>query len=92
MCSKKQFKYCPSEIDECMIPIIEGLGEIINHRRFKIRACCCGHGKYPMTIIVEAKKQGFVDLVSGEEIPRKRNFYRKDKEGYYYIPETLNVE
>ena len=83
MCKKKQFKYCPSEIDECMRNFIKNL----NYFNIKTLASCCGHGKYPMTIIVESGYGNF-ELVSGSIIPRKRNFYKKDKQGYYYIPEV----
>ena len=88
MCKKKQFKYCPSEIDECMIRFIDTLNMII-HPNFHILACCCGHGKYPMTIIV-TNGIDFMDLVSGKNIPRKKRFYKKDKQGYYYIPEVCS--
>jgi len=84
MCKKKQFKYCPSKIDECMHYLIVEL----NLRGIKTYACCCGHGKYPLTIVVKCGF-GFYDLVSGESIPRKKRFYKKDKQGYYYIPETI---
>lgn len=51
-------------------------------------ASCCGHGKYPSTLLI--KSNGVViDFFSGNIIPRKRNFYKKDKQGYYFIPETL---
>ena len=89
MCKKKQFKYCPSEIDECMKDEISAINSIIDVSKFEIRACCCGHGKYPKTIIVEGFNDQMWDLVSGMDIPRKRNFYKRDKKGYYYIPETL---
>ena len=84
MCKKKQFKYCPSEIDECMKHILE-------HIHGNVVACCCGHGKYPMTIVKVmgfANYPYFLEIVSGKVIPRKKKFYKKDKEGYYYIPET----
>ena len=29
------------------------------------------------------------ELFSGKLINRKKRFYKKDKEGYYYIPEVL---
>jgi len=29
------------------------------------------------------------DLVSGTRIPRRRNFYRRDADGFYYIPEVV---
>ena len=55
---------------------------------YNILACCCGHKKYPMTIIVMFDGMVF-DLVSGAEIQRKKKFYKKDKQGYYYIPEAI---
>jgi len=88
MCKKKQFKYCPAEIDECM-------ESILAHIHGQVVASCCGHKKYPMTIV---KKVGFkndpsfLEIVSGKIIPRKKKFYKKDKEGYYYIPETLQLK
>lgn len=88
MCEKKQFKYCPSEIDECMKNILE-------HVHGRVVSCCCGHGKYPMTIV---KKMGLsnnpymLEIVSGKVIPRKSRFYKKDKEGYYYIPEVVEAK
>ncbi|GAG87699.1 unnamed protein product, partial [marine sediment metagenome] len=54
----------------------------------------CGHGKYPMTIIIQNTKlkECRWDLVSGKMIPRKKKFYRKDSEGYYYVPEVLEYK
>ena len=90
MCKKKQFKYCPSEIDECLKNAI-----FVLSKRFKVNivACCCGHqkelnGKYPMTIVIK-DKLGVYELFSGEEISRRSKFYKKDKDGYYFIPETI---
>lgn len=64
-------------------------------RRFKRRgynllACCCGHGRYNLSIVYKSPKGKIFDLVSGIEIPREKRFYIKDKEGYYYIPEVQN--
>ena len=87
MCKKKQFKYCPSEIDECLVRLIEFMK--IMGGKLQPVASCCGHGKYPMTIIVRNHLGITWDLISNEIILRKRNFYKKDKQGYYYIPETL---
>lgn len=83
MCKKKQFKYCPSEIDECMKILIYNLKCI----GVNTVACCCGHGKYSMTILVEGQL-GVHDMVSDKFIPRKKRFYKRDEEGYYYIPEV----
>jgi len=30
------------------------------------------------------------DLISNKIIPRKKRFYKIDKQGYYYIPEVIN--
>ena len=91
MCKKKQFKYCPSEIDKCMRKMIENLN-ILFPKNIKTIASCCGHGIYPMTIVVKNTmwKEGECnfELFSGKYIPRKRNLYKKDKKGYYYIPEV----
>ncbi len=87
MCKKTQFKYCPSTIDPCMVEFIKNLNFCFR-KSIKIVACCCGHKKYPMTVVVNNGGR-ICDLISGKEIPRKRNFYKKDKQGYYYIPETV---
>ena len=87
MCNKKQFKYCPSQIDECMREEIKDMNE---KSVFVTLACCCGHGKYPKTIVVKSFVNGKPwEIFSKKYIPRKKKFYKKDNEGYYYIPETL---
>lgn len=77
-------------IDECMVRIVTSLNK--SHNK-KTVACCCGHDKYPRTIIIEDKSWDgetvYFDIISGVQIPRTRNFYKMDSEGYYYIPETL---
>lgn len=50
-------------------------------------ACCCGHRKYPMTIVIK-DACGVFELLSGTPILRTRRFYKRDSEGYYYIPEV----
>lgn len=78
-----------SRIDRCMKPFMSMLNLVID-RKYEIVACCCGHKKYPMTIIIRRIGIGYYyDLVSGAPIPRKRNFYKKDKSGYFYIPEAM---
>jgi hypothetical protein len=57
---------------------------------YKTRGCCCGHGKYPMSIIYQEGHK-FYELFSGAYIPRIRNFYVKDKQGIFYIPESIKV-
>lgn len=72
-------------MDKCMRQLIESLNI------FDVRtvACCCGHGRYPMTIVAESGGDYF-ELLSGMMIERSKRFYRRDKKGYYYIPEACN--
>jgi hypothetical protein len=48
-----------------------------------------------MTIVVRGTTisdvEGFSDLFSETIIPRTRKFYKKDKNGIYYIPEVCDV-
>ena len=70
-------------IDPCMILSIKSLGEM----GFKVVACCCGHKRYSMTIVVKGKN-GFFELLSNINLPGKKKFYVKDIDGYYFIPEV----
>ena len=74
------------KIDPCMKYLIRYL----QNMNVPTLACCCGHGKYNMTIIVKFNSYAVLDIVSGKEIPRKRRFYKKDKQGYYFIPEVVD--
>jgi hypothetical protein len=75
------------KIDPCMRNFINFLKVSCD---LKIVACCCGHSKYPMTIVARFNNEThpYVEIVSGISIPRKRKFYKKDKQGMYYIPEV----
>ena len=86
MCIKKQFKYCPSKIDECMKEEIKQL----NKEGMITLSCCCGHGKYPKTIIaIHPLNNMPYEIHTKKYLPRKKKFYKKDKDGYYFIPETV---
>lgn len=76
-------------IDPCIKGMIEQLNAMLN-KEWEILSCCCGHGKYPLSIVCQHKmfKAPF-DLVSNKNIHNKKKFYKKDKQGYYYIPEVL---
>ena len=71
--------------DGCLSYAISNL----NFLGIKTLSCCCGHKKYPMTIVVETKL-GNLELFSGFYINKKIKFYKKDEQGYYYIPEVVN--
>ena len=74
-------------IDPCMQSIISYL----NTRGLETLACCCGHGIYPMTIVVRHNTNGKpLEIFSTRFIPRKVRFYIMDKEGFYYIPEVVD--
>ena len=89
MC-KLSIKSGLKRIDPCMKRLIWFINE--NADSFKVLACCCGHKKYNMSIIVKDTEDEIFDIISGITIPRKKRFYKKDKEGYYYIPEVLENE
>lgn len=80
----------PRKIDKCMVILIDNLKEAFGDG-VDILACCCGHGKYPMTIVAQIYQSDIppYDLCSNVSIPRKRKFYKKDRQGYYYIPEVI---
>jgi hypothetical protein len=77
----------PRKIDSCMKEYINFLMKL----NLIPRSCCCGHGKYHKSVIVETTNiMGEVtnyELFTGKIIPRKKRFYVKDKQGYYFIPE-----
>lgn len=79
----------PRVIDKCMKKAIATLSIIFKHNGFRILACCCGHNKYPTSIVykIPLLKTNY-ELFSGKVIPRKKRFYVKDKQGYYFIPEV----
>ena len=93
MCKKRLNGNAPSgTIDPCLRELIEYLKFIHKNCKYPytIIASCCGHGRYSMSLIVrnESTKEVF-DMMSNTLIPRKKRFYKKDKEGYFYIPEVL---
>jgi hypothetical protein len=72
-------------VDTCMKNIID----MLQRHGVTTLACCCGHNKYPMTIVIKNIYYGPLEMFSTRVIPRKKRFYIKDKQGYYYIPETV---
>lgn len=73
-------------IDPCMKKEIKKL----NKQGVITLACCCGHGKYPKTIVIKSSLNGMpVEKFTRQYIPRIRKFYKKDKQGVYFIPEVI---
>ena len=77
----------PRRIDRCMRYAISYL----NTRGIKTLASCCGHNKYPKTLIVEHDTNKLpIEIFSLKFIMRKKRFYKKDNKGFYFIPEIIN--
>lgn len=58
---------------------------------FTTLGSCCGHKKYvPSIIVLNPFNNKKYEIFSGIEIPRKKKFYKRDKDGDYYIPEVVN--
>lgn len=77
-----------SYIDPCIRNLIERL----NQHGIKTVSSCCGHGVYPMTIICVENMMGhdcYFDLMTDLPIAKHSRFYKRDKDGYYYVPEVL---
>ena len=86
MCKVKVYRGSSNpRIDKCMVDLINNIN--LYFTQIKTVACCCGHGKYPMTILVKDKYDNVWDICSNTPIPRTRRFYKGDEDGYYYIPE-----
>jgi hypothetical protein len=64
---------------------------VLNLYGIKTVGSCCGHGRYPLSIIYKTAMNEYYELISGQRIMRTRNFYKKDKDGFYYIPEALEA-
>jgi hypothetical protein len=70
---------------------MKNLIRVLKNAGFDVRACCCGHFKYSMTIVCFNKiLNKHFDLLTLKDIPRGTKFYKKDKQGYYFIPEVQN--
>lgn len=90
----KWSKWGDTRIDPCMREIVKFLKE-----KHTIVACCCGHSRYPMTIVVkEGVTDGlkrtilFTEIFSGIVFEPRKKIYKRDEQGYYYIPEVQNAK
>jgi hypothetical protein len=68
---------------------IKEINGIDDGRHYSTVASCCGHGKYPPTIVVRNKMDnGFIFewfTMCPLDKPKKHRYYKRDQEGYYYI-------
>ena len=74
-------------IDPCLVNLIGYL----QGQGIETVSCCCGHGIYPMTIIVKTNQPGItMEICSGTEFKdRKKKYYKKGENGIYFIPEVV---
>ena len=83
------------------VQIINLVGKIKDSAHpLRTLASCSGHGKYPPTIVVFNRETNEVsEWFSGRKLPHyykngknRKRFYKRDPEGFYYIPEDLYLD
>lgn len=96
MCELKKYKGRSSNprVDSCIDILTSNIAWLLIESKSnkKIVGSCCGHNKYPMTILIKNENGLIFDLVSNKHINRKKRFYKKDSKGYYYIPEVVECK
>jgi len=71
-------------IDSCIAHKVNAINMV---GLFKTLGSCCGHGKYPPTIVVKDQSGQTFEYHTRHPIQRMRRFYRKDADGHYFLPE-----
>lgn len=90
MCTK--LPYNNPRIDEC---IRKECKKINDNGKLRTLSSCCGHKRYPKTIVVMQRdtKQVY-ELFSGVYLGRGRRkgnrYYKRDPIGHYFIPEVFS--
>lgn len=101
VCEKIISKGAAREIDPCLIEELEALkNEYPKFKeKFQLIMSCCGHGKYSKTIIVKNRYSGAcfewlsgIMLSGTKRSDSRAPFYRRDKEGHYYIPKMIVID
>ena len=87
MCVRR--KYQSFRIDDCLVDEIKKIN--LSPQYYTI-LCCCGHGRYPKTIIIKDRYTNLVfELFSGiilsKGLRKPKRYYVSDKDGYFFIPE-----
>ena len=85
MCTK--LPYRNPRVDACLGDIIKG----IRKEGFVPVASCCGHGRYPMTVVVKRPDGRMMEYFSMAPLQRKKRnrYYTRDSKGHYYIAECV---
>ena len=96
MCEKIISKSSAINIDQCLVDEIERIKNTFPRfkQKFKDIMSCCGHGKYDKTFVVQnrASKTYFdwfsgVSLSGNKRFDSRKAFYKRDDDGYYFLPE-----
>ena len=76
MCEKTNYKIPNPRIDKCMKIFVYNL-KLILRPMFIIKACCCGHKKYPMTIVMlnDITKEKICECGQKQWEEHKSSFY-----------------
>ena len=90
MCQK--LPYCARRIDPCMIWQIQ----LIKLLDLKPLLSCCGHQKYPPSVVVLNPRSHLVyEFLSGVHLSHgirsPYKYYVRDPQGYYYLPECQHA-
>ena len=97
MCQK--VKGCNRQIDSCLQEELRHL-QALSYSNQVFISSCCGHGIYQKTAVLRDKITNkcyeFYSRVQLHDYdPRKdkrhNTYYKKDKEGIYFIPELLRI-
>ena len=75
-----------TRLDACIRKTIERLNQL----GVDTIASCCGHDRYSETILVRDQNGDIIDYHTNTIIPRRRRFYQRDTEGFYYIKEMVS--
>lgn len=88
----QKLPYCARRIDPCIKDFVEMLNFIHQYRTL---LSCCGHSKYKKSIVVFDRLshnvfEYYSGIILSHGIRKRKRYYKKDDQGYYYIPELTS--
>lgn len=101
VCKKIISNQSSREIDSCLLEELETLRNTFPgfKEKFRMIMSCCGHRKYPKTLIVQNNfSKCYFEWFSGvilsgdERSDNREPFYKRDSVGYYFIPSIGLIE
>lgn len=96
MCDK--LPYCARKVDPCIQKLVDKINKTWKGI-FKTVCSCCGHGKYPTTVVVyNVIGKYYFEWFTKERVPHKGKkklmFYTKDgkrKGDHYFLPTLMEL-